>query len=253
MNIKVNVITCGACDDCKITVQDKSTYLAEDSTSTEKGEFKYSETVSVDVLQLNKISESIYLSPIFTSHTINEETTEQEEVSMYMDSDGWFSLIHIILPSVEWFNKAKEEGTVLDLYDIIYYTDGASIYKYVNRESSQVDISEVLERNTTENTTILKTTENVVSICFLQKCYVNLCNQIFDNSGFSSCWNRSKIDSDLIFKRDLVWMAINVVKYYTECNSLAEAERIIESINGCNGLCTPTNLSNNTSSCGCSK
>ena len=46
------------------------------------------------------------------------------------------------------------------------------------------------------------------------------------------------MDSDLIFRRDLVWMAINVIKYLTECSQLAEVERIIEIIKGCNSLCS---------------
>ena len=57
----------------------------------------------------------------------------------------------------------------------------------------------------------------------------------------SACWNKNKIDSELIYKRDLVWMSINVIKYLTECEQLAEVERILETINGCNGLCTSSN------------
>ena len=48
-------------------------------------------------------------------------------------------------------------------------------------------------------------------------------------------------------------MAINVVKYLTQCEQLSEAERVIETIQGCNGLCVSTNLTNSTNGCGCSK
>ena len=248
MDLKIKIITCNACDNCKVTVQDNSTYLPEDSTGVVKGKFKFSETISIDVLQLNKTSEIVYINPTYTDHSTIKETTLQ------VGSDGWFSLVHLVLPSVEWFNKekAKTEGSALGLYDIVYFIDGDVIYKYINQSIQQVDISEILEINPV-NTTISKTSEDFVSICFLRKCYINLCKQILDNRGFSSCWNKNKIDSELIYKRDLVWMAINVIKYLTECGQLVEVERIIEIINGCNGLCTSSNSSNNNNGCGCSK
>lgn len=248
MDLKIKIITCNACDNCKVTVQDNSTYLPEDSTGVVKGKFKFSETISIDVLQLNKTSEIVYINPTYTDHSTVKEATLQ------VDSDGWFSLVHLVLPSVEWFNKekAKTEGSALGLYDIVYFIDGDIVYKYINQSIQQVDISEILEINPV-NTTISKTSEDFVSICFLRKCYINLCKQILDNRGFSSCWNKNKIDSELIYKRDLVWMAINVIKYLTECEQLAEVERIVEIINGCNGLCTSSNSSNKASGCGCSK
>ena len=48
-------------------------------------------------------------------------------------------------------------------------------------------------------------------------------------------------------------MAINVIKYLTECEQLYEVERIIESIQGCNGLCPQSNISSKVGGCGCSK
>ena len=248
MDLKIKIITCNSCDNCKVTVQDNSTYLPEDSTGVVKGKFKFSETISIDVLQLNKTSEIVYTNPTYTDHSTVKEAILQ------VDSDGWFSLVHLVLPSVEWFNKekAKTEGSALGLYDIVYFIDGDIVYKYINQSIQQVDISEILEINPV-NTTISKTSEDFVSICFLRKCYINLCKQILDNRGFSSCWNKNKIDSELIYKRDLVWMAINVIKYLTECEQLAEVERIVEIINGCNGLCTSSNSSNKASDCGCSK
>lgn len=48
-------------------------------------------------------------------------------------------------------------------------------------------------------------------------------------------------------------MAINVIKYLTECEQLAEVERIIETIKGCNGLCVSSDVTSKTSGCGCCK
>lgn len=245
MELNINVTTS---DSCKIIVSDISTYLAEDFSGTVKGKFKYSDTVSIDVLQHNKTTETVYRDPIYTKHDT------LQPINIPVEFDGWFDVIHLVLPSIEWFNREidKSEGSALGLYDLVYFSDGIDIYKYLDGNVSQVTINEVLEVNPI-NTTISKTNRDYVSICFLRKCYINLCQQIFEDRGFSRCWNKNKVDSELIYKRDLVWMAINVIKYLTECEQLAEVERIIETIQGCNGLCISSNLTSKTNGCGCSK
>ncbi len=245
MELNINVTTS---DSCKIIVSDISTYLAEDFSGTVKGKFKYSDTVSIDVLQHNKTTETVYRDPIYTKHDT------LQPINIPVEFDGWFDVIHLVLPSIEWFNREidKSEGSALGLYDLVYFSDGIDIYKYLDGNVSQVTINEVLEVNPI-NTTISKTNRDYVSICFLRKCYINLCQQIFEDRGFSRCWNKNKVDSELIYKRDLVWMAINVIKYLTECEQLAEVERIIETIQGCNGLCVSSNLTSKTNGCGCSK
>ena len=245
MELNINVTTS---DNCKIMVSDISTYLAEDFSGTVKGKFKYSDTVSIDVLQHNKTTETVYRDPVYTKHDT------LQPINIPVEFDGWFDVIHLVLPSIEWFNREinKSEGSALGLYDLVYFSDGIDIYKYLDGNVSQVTINEVLEVNPI-NTTISKTNREYVSICFLRKCYINLCQQIFEDRGFSRCWNKNKVDSELIYKRDLVWMAINVIKYLTECEQLAEVERIIETIQGCNGLCVSSNLTSKTNGCGCSK
>ena len=245
MELNINITTS---DSCKIIVSDISTYLAEDFSGTVKGKFKYSDTVSIDVLQHNKTTETVYRDPIYTKHDT------LQPINIPVEFDGWFDVIHLVLPSIEWFNREidKSEGSALGLYDLVYFSDGIDIYKYLDGNVSQVTINEVLEVNPI-NTTISKTNRDYVSICFLRKCYINLCQQIFEDRGFSRCWNKNKVDSELIYKRDLVWMAINVIKYLTECEQLAEVERIIETIQGCNGLCVSSNLTSKTNGCGCSK
>ena len=245
MELNINVTTS---DSCKIMVSDISTYLAEDFSGTVKGKFKYSDTVSIDVLQHNRTTETVYRDPIYTKHDT------LQPINIPVEFDGWFDVIHLVLPSIEWFNREidKSEGSALGLYDLVYFSDGIDIYKYLDGNVSQVTINEVLEVNPI-NTTISKTNRDYVSICFLRKCYINLCQQIFEDRGFSRCWNKNKVDSELIYKRDLVWMAINVIKYLTECEQLAEVERIIETIQGCNGLCVSSNLISKTNGCGCSK
>lgn len=243
LNIKVTTN-----DSCKITIQDNTTYLPETFTGVAKNNFKRSDTISVDVLRLNKIQEAEYKKQIHTKNINNSL------IQIPIKFDGWFTINHIVLPTKEWFEREinKTEASAISLYSIIYFADEDNIYKYVDNKTQVVDIDEVLEINTI-NTTISKTSKDYVSICYLRKCYINLCKQMFNDRGFSSCWSKNKIDSELIYKRDLVWMAINVIKYLTECEQLNEVQRIIEVLKGCNGVCSPDNLTSKTSGCGCSK
>ena len=243
MELNININTNSSCK-CEITVEDMSTYLPEDSTSFQKGSFKESDTMPIVLLYLNTIKD-----PSIKSVTFNKEVP--------VKFDGWFTVYYVVLPTKLWFQNALRESSQVDIlgvYDSVYYTDGYNVYKYNSKtqETTEVkDLSEIIEINPI-NTTISITSKDYISICFLTKCYVNLCQQIFESRGFTQCWNKNSIDSELVYKRDLVWMAINIIKYMVECNQLYEAERIIELLHSCNGVCNNEKVTNNGNRCGCS-
>ena len=177
MELSIKITTS---DSCKVIVQDLSAYLPEDQTGIVKGKFKYSDTISIDVLQHNKSKETVYTDPVYTLHNT------ADPVNIPVKFDGWFTVIHLVLPTKDWFDResSKQEGSAIGLYNIVYYSDGASIYKYVNGQSSETTIDEIIEVNPVD-TTVSRTGEDYVSICFLRKCYINLCQQIFNSRGFS--------------------------------------------------------------------
>lgn len=245
MELNINIITDAH---CKVIIEDRTEYLKESATSTAKGNFKYSDTVSIIVLQHNKTKETIVKPPTYDYH-------KSQYIDIPIEFDGWFTINYLVLPNKEWFDTEFNKGntSALGLYNIVYFVEKGHVYKYINGEIDSASIEEILEINPI-NTTISKTSEDYVSICFLQKCYINLCQQIFNDRAFSQCWNKSGVDSELVYKRDLVWMAINVIKYLTEFNQLAEVERIIEQITSCNGLCkSNSTYQPESSGCGCAK
>lgn len=251
MDLKIKICTDNS---CKLIVRDDTGvggtgYLPESSTSTVKGRFKYSDTVSIDVIKHNLSEGPKIYAPVITTHE-----SEIEPVVLPIGFDGWFEIYHILLPSEQWFTTELEKptGSALSLYDIVYYSDGNIFYKYVNGNISVVAIDELVEINI-EGTTVSRIYKDYISICFLKKCYISLCEQIFNSRGFNACWNKNDIQSELEFKRDLVLMAINVIKFRTEFNQLAEAQRIIEQIGGCNGLCKSEYKRIPDSGCGCRK
>ena len=249
MNIDIKVCTNNACEVIIKGITPtggESGYLPESFTGVATGRFRRSDTVTIDMLILNKTEGQEIQTPRFN--------TENKVINIPVKFDGWFNVCRVVLPSKEWFERElnKETGSAIQSYDIVYYSDGKDLYKYIDGNSQEATIKEITIRNT-EGTTISRVSKNYVSICFLKKCYLSLCQQIFNSRGFSKCWNRSQIESDLVFRRDLVWTAINVIKYRVEFNQLAEAQRVIEQIGGCNGLCKSEFRQTSNHGCGCTK
>ena len=221
-----------------------TTYLKEDDTTYPLNQFRKSDTQSILVVSTNKLEkeEAIYSS---LGDTIN------------ISIDGWLSIYYLVLPTKEWFIRASKIPNILNLYDIVYYVSKGTVYWYqpnigefgkLSKLQELVDIAQIPNIKTT----LSITKKDKVSICNLQKCYINLCQQIFESRKLTQCYNKNNIDRELIYKRDLVWMAINVIKYMVECNQLYEAEHIIELLHSCNGVCGDKKVRSNGNGCGCS-
>lgn len=222
-----------------------SGYLPESSTSVVKDRFRKSDTETIGLLVNNTSDGSVI--------EYNEHFDCNDLLTAAIKKDGWFEVTMVVLPTKEWFDKevAKDKGSAVKLYDTVYYSDGSNIFKYKDGKIYPSDMKEVTEVNTLD-TTIYKIKEDIVFICFLKRCYISLCQEIWQDRGFSQCWSRSKVSSESMFKRGTVWMTLNVIKYMVELNQLAEAQRLIENIGGCNGLCREQYDRTGQSPCGCS-
>lgn len=231
-----------------LTVQDNSTYLKEDD-SPDTTMYKKSEVLSLILLESHRSSD------------------EQGTVSKYafgnsitIDIDGWYTVHYIIIPTKEWFENPNPEMNQSLYGDLIYYTDGEYVYESNGSKIKDLsDLVEIVHYSDNISTNIYCTTQEYVSIANLYQCYIDFCQTLMKNGCFSSCSNKSSKDDETIFKRDLVWMAINVIDYLVDRHSktnptLAEVQRIIELIHSCNGICSESvNQMINNYGCGCSK
>lgn len=220
----------------QLVIHDEFSYMPENLSGYAKGKFKYSETLSIVM-----IGEDVY---------IVEHTDSNKIIQVPLKGDGYYHIEYIVIPTKKWYDSAPEQ--VKNLYKFVYYSDGKTISKVTLEGTEEVSVEELLQNDTSGTTTIKKDSDDFVSVANLKKCYINLCYQIFSDRGMSACWNKNKIDSELIYKRDLVWMSLNVITYLAELGQFEEITRILTQINGCNGLCKSYTTAT-ASGCGCSK
>lgn len=240
-------------DNCNIVItdltQNTDEYVDEDIQNVEiyykQNRFKYSETYTINIIQRNKLNSSEILNTYYTEHC-----SYLDEQHVKIDQDGYYTIYHVILPSIDWLNnELSKDKNITSNSDInIYVTDGSKIYKYNNSKLTEVEPKIVSEINI-ENTTISRIESDQFIICKLFQCYINLCKSIFNNTNLK-CLNKSNT-SELTYNRDFLWMSINVMKYYIEKGYFAEAERVLENIDYCNGFCQQDITITKKSGCGC--
>lgn len=154
---------------------------------------------------------------------------ESDKVICTIKKDGHYSICKIDVP----LNPANP----------YYYKDG-KFYKNVK----QVDLKEIILVNP-EVSKLNIENDDYFCRCHLWNCYIKVCQEIF-SQRFSFDCSTQNVDNNLIYKRDLLNSALNVIDYMVSLGQYAEAQRILDRIGGCNGICDTGN-SNNSQSCGC--
>ena len=223
--------------------------------------------VGIYIVQLNKID---------NPQIIKVFTTQYEglfEESFEFPQDGYYTIAKIVIPDKETFEKE----ILLPDYNIYYYIDVNQkvsekygtypIYKVTYEDGEKileelVDLPELVEVNNSEGSGVKLYREllEYFSTCYLYKCYVNICKQLFkDMFGVSnngkrvpcSCRDKLDIDINIKYKRDLVQSTLSVIQYLVDCGRMLEAERVLERIGSCNGICPTANNEISKSRCGC--
>ena len=169
-----------------------------------------------------------------TSRIVYKQVGNPGESFTIPSQEGYISFCHIVLPTKEFYDNHSDQFTY-------WGTSDGKVFK----NSGEVDIQEIIEVN---DSTLIRHMHNFFSVFHLRKCYISLCQKIFNGSGFDRCF-KDKVDKQLSYKRDLVWAALNVIQYMIDFNQLAEARRLLERINGCNGLCSSEDTGDK--GCGC--
>lgn len=221
--------------------------------------YSYSQTVTLNAItSVQSSGEEVLQATSVVQHVV--DCIDESEVEMPID--GLYEVTHIIIPNDSWLNYVLErDPSALDAYNLIYYYDipSETFMKYLGKDSVEVTVEEVLgvnavpPANVTEKTsTIIRGDKNTFCMCYINECFYRLCkNLLSDLPG--RCSNRLDDVKGLIYNRDIIWMAINVIKYLIELKQFYEAQRVLEDVTQCGGICKKVMLDRNTigGGCGC--
>ena len=183
-------------------------------------------TLEEGFIQIFLLKLSSSAGTVSTEIFIKSETTQT--VAFGSSQDGFYTLCKVTIP--------------LDNTSSTYYDNGRY---YHNGE--KVSLQDIIDMPT-ETSGVDIEYSYFFSTCNLKKCFVKICQEIF-NSKHSMCSQKEAAHS-LIYKRDLLLSALHVIQYLAEMDQMLEAQRLLEEITSCNGLCQS---SQQNSGCGCGR
>lgn len=251
------ISSCKVCKNgaCGIQVigleRDSNQYLEEPQVSIRN--YTFEQTITLNVVlavdsKENKTREYYSIVP-HIDIDIDEIT---------MEADGLKQIDHYIIPTKEWFDYVLERDiSSLDEYSIVYFfnTIDEKFYKYLNGIITEVELDEILEVNS-DSTTMIKNSVNIFQLCHLEECFFKLCMYLLENMPCTDPCFTEKIKGfkGEILNRDIIWMALNAIKYCIEQGQFFRAQAILEQIETCWGICgrLNNNILSNYTGCGCS-
>ena len=176
----------------------------------------------------------IYIAKLTTSQGSTPTQTvvkdsRQKKVLFKSEGDGFYTICKLTIPKDEMSPYYYKDGKFYHNVQEVYLNELLSI----NPKVSGINIDYMYYFNT----------------CNLRQCFIKICQDIF-NSQTSIC-EKSGLDGALVYKRDLIWSTLNVIDYMVETDQMEEAQRLLERLTSCNGLCSQTNKTSINSKCGC--
>jgi hypothetical protein len=58
---------------------------------------------------------------------LDKHEEDIDSVTFNVEEDGYYTVDHIILPNMKWYENATTE--YFEYYDVVYVTDGEKVYK----------------------------------------------------------------------------------------------------------------------------
>ena len=247
---------------CGITVTglelDNDEYLNEDNVLISTRNYTYTQSVTINVLKsINAQQEETVRDTKVVLHKVDCI----DESDFEMEVDGLHSIIHIILPTQDWLNNVLTHSpeSLDSYYGVYFYNTNTNTYmKYENGQSVLTSLEEILEINALPpasindlTTTIIKNSKSTFCLCKIRDCFYQICRKLLEAYPVK-CPDKSDDIATWQYYRDILWMAINTIKYLLEKEQFYEAQRILQEINYCGSICGNTAKKVN-SSCGCSQ
>ena len=181
-------------------------YLLEDSELVPYKRFKYSETISLNVLVENTSIISYYIA----EHNRDSETVFQ------LPHDGRYVIYHIILPTEVWIRKISLSDAIR--YDKIYTVINNILYKY-NIHTQNVEETTVEDILQNLDSTVWSRLE-VFSIDSFEETV----NDLIENPKEGCYCNPRQLNLDNCLT------LYEMLKYYLECGDFDKAQKYLPKI-----------------------
>lgn len=215
--------------------KDNSEYLADTATMVGTRSYHYTDSITIDVIR------SITADGEYTvkdTQLVTHVSTGIDQADIEFPIDGLYEISHIILPNQNIFTS-----DYASLYSKFYYynetTDKYMLFQ--KDEAVEVTLAEILEVNAdaltnSKPTSIIRSDQNTFCMCYINECFYRLCKDLLTNFC-GKCINKLANPKQDVYNRDIIWMAINIIKYLIGLNQYYEAQRILESITQCGNIC----------------
>ena len=251
MEAKFNICKKGTCGiQVSGLERDSDFYLDSPQVSFRNYTFEHTVTLNA-VIAIDSNEEETLETYNLVPHT----DIDIDEITL--EKDGLKRIEHILIPTQEWLFYIRDlDESALDAYTNGVYFIGTEdrFYKYYLGGIVEVSLEEILEVNQ-ENTTLIKTSLHTFELCHLEECFFKLCMFLLENMPCADpCFDdKVKGFTGEILNRDIIWMAINAIKYCQEQQQFYRAQKILERVETCWGICRDLDNVNSTQykGCGC--
>ena len=251
---------------CGITVTGEETNVTTDVFGFR--DYLYSECATIDVLIKLDSNDTPTLKEDLTQISVHTSTSV-DALDIEFPEDGLFQVSHIVIPTQVWLNKWSPSFQI-DLYSGVYYYDSTTSkymqYNVKTGTKTEITLNDLLSADysiptsstsdgsiiTVSGTNVVRGDKYVFCTCNLMECFYKLAKGLL-TTFCNKCVDKLENNKTAIQNRDLVWMAINVIKYLIGFGQYFEAQRILESITQCgNTICESLSTKSGGNSCGCS-
>ncbi len=162
-------------------------------------------------------------------------------------TNGLYYYQKMLIPSEDHVSESNERLYFDSNNNIHYVDEDASIHLIYNPTNEFEEIYDILREKYPDNCFYFD--DYSFTIYTLVECYILTEREIINNYLKNHCRANCKQNDDLSLKADILLAAINVINNLIEKQDFFEAQRILNGLNTCNGLCSK--FAKNLKGCGC--
>lgn len=163
-----------------------------------------------------------------------------------LPSDGTFTYYKLIIPCLSHFevygdqiSRGMQEIEKYEVADKYFFHRGRFYYSSVDIVpedgiSKFEEVTDFFELwHNKDDQGFFWFSNNIFSICKLEKCLVSLQRKTLENCFTNKC----KDTSDSKYQRDFILDSVFVLRYLVSVNNYTEAQRILDNLSSCGSLC----------------